>query len=273
MRTLALAIATFLAVAGCTTLGGDAERREDCGGPEVSRERALLWNDPYDRLLVEVDHVEGTAPSGEVLDAFLALVQELTGKRKVEILPSRSIPSEAAQRAGDLWELEELHVLHAATFDAGCPGRFGAGDTAFLHAIYIDAPIDHPNGPAAGVSWRNVVYVVDENAIVSGSAVPTIADPSPTERPDPFLFELGTLQHEFGHAIGLVDNGIPMVRPHADPADPAHSSNKDSIMSSEWDSVSFLRTMALRGDEPKLRFDDDDLADIRAFRESERPAP
>lgn len=42
--------------------------------------------------------------------------------------------------------------------------------------------------------------------------------------------EQATVVHEIGHAIGLVNNGLPMYTPHEDAAHPKHSTNSDCVM-------------------------------------------
>lgn len=42
--------------------------------------------------------------------------------------------------------------------------------------------------------------------------------------------EQSTLVHEMGHALGLVNNGLPMKQNHQDPNHGAHTSNSDCVM-------------------------------------------
>lgn len=46
----------------------------------------------------------------------------------------------------------------------------------------------------------------------------------------PRYVEQATLVHEMGHAIGLVNNGLPMVSPHQDHAHGAHCDNPNCVM-------------------------------------------
>lgn len=45
-----------------------------------------------------------------------------------------------------------------------------------------------------------------------------------------YYVEQATLVHEVGHAIGLVNNGLPMTSDHDDKAHPAHCKNPDCVM-------------------------------------------
>ncbi len=42
--------------------------------------------------------------------------------------------------------------------------------------------------------------------------------------------EQATVVHEFGHAAGLVDNGLALASAHGDAAHPAHCTNTSCIM-------------------------------------------
>jgi hypothetical protein len=42
--------------------------------------------------------------------------------------------------------------------------------------------------------------------------------------------EQATMIHEFGHAVGLVNNGLAMAAPHQDQANGAHCTNDSCVM-------------------------------------------
>ena len=42
--------------------------------------------------------------------------------------------------------------------------------------------------------------------------------------------EQSTLVHEMGHALGFVNNGIPMASPHQDTEHGAHTTNSNCVM-------------------------------------------
>lgn len=242
----------------------------------LTREAAILWSVPYPKLLVEVDYLPGSPPSTFALDNLAAVAKAQTLKREVRVLPPVEIADEGLRRKGESWTLEEIYRVHEATFSSGAPWRLGQGDTAFLHVIYLDSLLEYEyNGKstaAVGLSSRNVIYVFRSDAVLDDGPLREVRDPR-SGTPMQQVRETGTLLHELGHAMGLVNNGIPMVRPHNDPEDPAHSRNPESIMSGGWDIVSEFRMRAARGDEPSLRFDDDDLADLEAFRNRQPAAP
>jgi hypothetical protein len=70
------------------------------------------------------------------------------------------------------------------------------------------------------------------------------------------------LLHELGHALGLVGEGVPMLRDHMDHAHPGHSASPDSVM---YYRVPMNTQQVVSGDLSD-HFDSDDLADLAAAR-------
>jgi hypothetical protein len=68
-----------------------------------------------------------------------------------------------------------------------------------------------------GVSIGNTGVIAMFKPVISGAA---------TAR----FVEQTTLIHEFGHAAGLVDNGLAMTRPHRNPDHGAHCDDSECVM-------------------------------------------
>jgi hypothetical protein len=86
----------------------------------------------------------------------------------------------------------------------------------------------------------------------------------------PVWMQQSTLAHEFGHAVGLVNGGVPLTTDHHDADRGAHCTNPDCIMyyASEGaaDLRAFLnRVVAAAGEEASL-YDADCRADAAAAR-------
>lgn len=83
----------------------------------------------------------------------------------------------------------------------------------------------------------------------------------------PKYVEQATLIHEMGHALGLVNNGIPMIHHHQDEAHGAHCSNPDCVMyySNEGTSsmINFAKSSYAKG--TVVMFDNQCLEDSRKF--------
>lgn len=83
----------------------------------------------------------------------------------------------------------------------------------------------------------------------------------------PKYVEQATLIHEIGHALGLVNNGVPMKEPHQDKAQGAHCSNPDCVMYYSNEGTTGLIRLAkqLRETGNTIMFDDKCLQDTRSF--------
>ncbi|MFP5384487.1 MAG: hypothetical protein ACLGHN_00310 [Bacteriovoracia bacterium] len=83
----------------------------------------------------------------------------------------------------------------------------------------------------------------------------------------PKYVEQATLIHEMGHALGLVNNGIPMIQNHQDVPHGAHCSNPDCVMyySNEGASnmIKFAKSSYAKG--TVIMFDNQCLEDSRRF--------
>ena len=78
--------------------------------------------------------------------------------------------------------------------------------------------------------------------------------------------EQATLVHEFGHAVGLVNNGLPLTSEHHDAEHGAHCNNEDCVMYYQVEGASamvdFVLNRVTSGD--VVLFADDCLADAAA---------
>jgi hypothetical protein len=76
--------------------------------------------------------------------------------------------------------------------------------------------------------------------------------------------------HEFGHLLGLIDNGAPMLTERRMPEgrDPCfcHSANVQSVMYPWTNNDAALRDGLLETEELPYRFDNNDLAGLAAAR-------
>lgn len=76
--------------------------------------------------------------------------------------------------------------------------------------------------------------------------------------------EQATLIHEFGHAIGLVNNGVPLASQHQDTAHGAHCTNDRCVMF--WqveganDAAQFVRDAVIGND--TILWGDECLMDV-----------
>lgn len=276
----ALSLLVILMTAGCAAVAPSAtpsqadERAEDerYVGP-LQYARALVQASGHTALRVEVDHLPDAVPTKDALDELGVVLREQTRFRDVTILPPEEIPPTLVASPGRPWTLEEVLAAHAKTYSLGVtPLTQAQNGTLFLHVLYLDSTLRYtylnqtttaagvtPNAPAIVIFCGNPHTL----ASVGGQDVSLPAGPTVNECPRP------TLIHELGHAMGLLNRGAPMVRPHAAPGDPYHSRNGNSVMWGGYDQLESVKNgvqdQMARG---SARFDADDLADLAALREA-----
>lgn len=219
----------------------------------------FLWRHPFPDLVIEIDHVEGFEPPDAAVDHLKRTLESVADKASVRIAPYEVLPRSTIE-AGippHEWTPEALVELGKRTLTYADEGGYTRGKTAVIHVLFLDG---HLPG-AAGIEIDGTAYVFEP----SGYAT-VWQEAGPTGQ----MFLTSTLLHEVGHAIGLVNHGIPMVADHESEEHPLHSRNPRSVMWHAIDDLDAIRAMIGQGDPPPAEFDADDLADLAAFREEGR---
>lgn len=220
--------------------------------PEVPYSAALVGGEPFSELIVEIDHAPDHEPSVAAREHLIQELRNVTSKSKVSI----DLDASLAEDARRVWTSEELVELERTTRT-----HEHAAPVAVLHVLY--PPGSHEKSGIVGITVSGadvatVVVFLDRIGEFDPGAGVALPYPASEE------VEKATLLHEAGHAMGLVNNGLPMVRPHEDPQSPGHSANRDSVMWVSVDQVEGIRAALLRDGSLPLTFDADDRADMRA---------
>ncbi len=162
----------------------------------------ILSNTNFDNLKIEIAFVEGFRPTQVAMDQFQDFLQQFTFKDNIELvfteLPSPNEENLTLQEISDL-EIENRTV-------------YNDGNTLGVYIYFADAPSegdDLDEGLVTlGAVYRNTSMIIYERTIrtlAGRSALITNAD-----------VESATLNHEFGHLMGLVNLGTPAINDHED---------------------------------------------------------
>jgi predicted Zn-dependent protease len=137
-------------------------------------------------------------------------------------LPSASIvvPMELSQmtqiaaQSKTLWSTQDVLNLSKT---------FGKSATEIFTIIFLNGHSDQGQGIIGfQITGTNVIAVFKDVVKSVGTEDSLVTR----------YIEQATLVHEMGHALGLVNNGLPMLTAHHDAANGAHCSVKDCVMSS-----------------------------------------
>ncbi|MGB1586321.1 MAG: hypothetical protein ACPHID_04680 [Thermoplasmatota archaeon] len=241
MRFAALLVIA-VAAAGClSSLTGGGVSAKD-----------LVSDDEYSNWIIEIDHVNGERPSGEVVNGLLSRLQDVVSKDSVRVQYSdANLPSD------DRWTRGELQSLRESRRDLKTEGN-----TVTTHVMFVDGEYEQEGvlGFAVGHDWIVIFSErIDRGCDEGGPlGLPACSDADRTRA------HTAVLVHEFGHIMGLVNNGIDMVNDHeADRCngepDSGHSDNQNSVM------FCAVRTVGLFGLQSiPTEFDADDRRDLCA---------
>jgi hypothetical protein len=288
MRKRAPYAISALLVAGCGLFGSSSESSVDAsavtsgdggGGsapardaspprpdaPPVSalpaRVRDTIRSEEFSRLVLEVDVVEGMAPREGVEAHLEELFAEILDKPDgIEAIRDDVLAPRGSDHA---WSIEELRELAQESLNLEVDAS-----TTVLHTLWVDGRSDRDGdgGVILGLQFGRHIVMFKEtiDAVCSRAALPLNREQTcrGTER--------ALWIHEIGHAIGLVDNGLPMVEDHKDPERGAHSRHADCIMYWAYTGEALADRVlsSILGDTPELGFDEYCLADIAAVRDA-----
>ncbi|MHB1261575.1 MAG: zinc metalloprotease [Thermoplasmatota archaeon] len=227
-------------------------------GPTLPQ--ALLWRSVSSSIIVEVDAAPGMAPDLAALELLRTTLAQVTGKT-VAVTGPTAMPGQ-----GDRYDVQDLLRIHRETAFFGGEG-FVDGGRAVIHVLYLD-------GRSGGddADHRTLGRTLVEHGVVAifrtsySSAHRILNDTwvDATAEMDQHV-----LLHEVGHALGLVGNGIPQVRDHADPGSPGHSRYPESVL---YHHPPMTPKQLVTG-AVSTTFDVDDLADLAAFRAADPSKP
>ena len=118
------------------------------------------------------------------------------------------------------WSADE--ILNFGVNNRKNHGTAGAGQfyIVFLNGYYNDGE-PNQNVIGARISGSSVIAIF--KPVVTASAIAESMDVAK-------YVEQSTLTHEMGHALGLVDLGIPLTTAHQDDAHPGHCTNPNCVM-------------------------------------------
>ncbi len=263
MRTGWLAVFTVAVVfAGCVNPLPAAHE-----APDLTTSWRALLGPATDRVVVQVHYTPEHVPYPAALTTLADELGRATGKPVTVQTP---IPMPSTGIANHT--VADLLAVHARTFTLGAPLLSGdaASHTAWLHVLYLDgarAAGASQSGETIGLhigSLPAIYYfpkVQHLNVVLPPASWDLLAaNDEPVER--------AILVHEAGHALGLVDCGVPMVRAHDDAQHSCHSASDGSVMTALVGGLQGVLELLQDNQWVPYKFDADDLADLQAAQAS-----
>lgn len=171
----------------------------------------FLTASKYTSLIVEINYMPGFEPDATTLNAFASFLNTYLHKPEGITIRKNAIPASGKARltTDDLVQMEKDHRT-----------AFTYGNTITVHVLITDAA--YSDDDTFATSYWNTSF---------GLFGKTIADNSGGAGEISRQQLIATLlEHEFGHLMGLVGQGTPMVQAHRDDANGAHCNNSSCLM-------------------------------------------
>lgn len=171
----------------------------------------LLNSSKYKSLVVELQYLsDDFKPDSKVTDHFKAMLEQRLNKPDgITVITKQIRPSTVS------FGLEQIKSIEETSRTVFTTGNELAVYVLYLNGYYATDSL------VLGAAYRNTSIVVFGKSINDFSTGDSLKH---------LVFDATVLEHEFGHLLGLVDEGIPMQSAHKDATYGNHCTNPDCLM-------------------------------------------
>jgi hypothetical protein len=253
MGSLIASVAILLVATGC--FNPIYKIQNDRTAPGDAARDYIQGNRP---ILVEIHSMDDAQPNSSSLPNFQSEIQSILGKT-LTIQASGGVPSQGASHKYTWAEIDSI--------EGSVRQHYTDSSQAVAFFLFVDGGSESDSGNALvlGAAYHAtsiVIFLGNIRSVAAPANSPLggIIGTAPSEGD----IEQAVMIHEFGHNLGLVNNGIPMVTNHEDSSHPHHSSDQNSVM--YW-AVESNSVISVFGSNPvPWHFDANDKADVQAAR-------
>ena len=236
----AVIIISFLSVSGC--LDSLKDQVVSCENVTGECRYEILQHSQYSKLHIEINYVTDNAPDSDAINLLKQRIMDVSDKTSI------TVSQNAFGSTDNSYSLEEIIDIEKKERES-----FKSGDTFVVHILYLNGEYQD-NDKTLGLAYTGSSFVLFKEKIEDTSfLLISSAD-----------IEKSVIVHEFGHLLGLINNGYQSPHNHEDPQHPNHSNNEESVM--YWAIESQDIGNQIDG-EPPNEFDADDLDDLRLMKE------
>lgn len=226
---------------------------------DAARMHAIYLDEAYTSILIDVRYVGDREPQEVGLEAMAQGIREMAPHRVAKVPSPRPLPTD--DDPDRVWRHDDLDALFQSTTLRREPGAYvipvfllnghyianGESPTAIFHRMH-----------AAIYYWPDDVRTYPV----------TVNDVGP-EHPGYASLERTLLMHELGHALGLIDSGLPMTKTRLPPPDVdpcrCHSTEEESPLHYKLHSREGIQEMIEPGEHLPARFSALDRADAQRY--------
>jgi predicted Zn-dependent protease len=238
-----LLLSFFIALSGCSGSGGSSGTTANAGAEQqgsTSLDLMTLYSTVSSinvHIAYEPNAVPftGTTQNGiqfwSILESNLeALFLNRTIQPGIDVPKDLSGMDKLSDQAHTTWTATQIADLAQNTWNLQQTSETAEFFVLFLNGDFEDNQGNiNKNVIGISVDGTPVIAVFKDVILASGLSQFTKV-----------FIEQATVIHEFGHTLGLVNNGVPMVTDHEDKAHPHHCSNEDCVMFWSNDSTNLV---------------------------------
>ena len=211
----------------CSSDNGNTntDSTDDDGGPMTIDKTAntkivgdsandLLSGQNFENLVVEIFYVDGFKPTSNTISNFETFLSERLNKPDGIQTELQMIASPGQ----DVYTITEIRAL-----EDDIRTKYNNGSEIAVFGLFLDGEYSEntENGSVLGVAYRNTSFIIFEETVQSFSGQPLA--PSAT------ILESTVLNHEFGHLMGMVNAGTPLLSDHQDEPHGRHCTSEEGI--------------------------------------------
>lgn len=226
MRSLPLFVTLLTA---CNPFGGGDGGGDDQPGVDAGPAPGTVFDPRVTDVVVEIDYEQGQEPFtgpivafGDTFDLSKRNIDRLFASKKNLVIPSELA---AMQNIGAIAD-EELTVDDLLALADTHRDQADSSTKKTYYLLFVSGYFTDNNGPnqgVLGVSIGDTGVIAMFKDVIRSTNLPGF--------PNVVRFvEQATMIHELGHAIGLVNNGVPLATEHQDTEHGAHCTNDRCVM-------------------------------------------
>lgn len=212
------ALSLVFTYSGCTRDENDDEIGVKNGfnygkAPGVNAQDYVSGN-VYSSLNVQILYMPSAKPTTAALDNLESFLEDFLDKENITL-----VLSEIKSNGQGTYSIDDIRRIEKENRKV-----FNSGDAFSASMLFVDGDFSEnsDNGSVLGVAYNNTSMAVFEKTLQDNAG--GLFQPSLS------TVETTVMNHEFGHLMGLVNNGAPLTSDHHDSERGAHCTENDCLM-------------------------------------------
>ena len=207
----------------------------------------LLSDKKFTSMVIELVYVTGFEPSATAVNNMVTFLQSRTYKPNGITIQKRAIPSPGKAT----FTIDEIAAIESANRT-----KYNTSNQIAVWVFFADgkSATDTSTSVVLGTAYWNTSLVIYEKTVRG------LSD-SPLE-PNRSLMETTSINHEFGHILGLTNLGATLQSAHEDTAHPKHCNVSSCLMYWAAETGHGISNMVSGG--TAVQLDAQCIADLRA---------